>query len=460
MVKKAKNIYDYYREQEVKDLDQERVQPLENNTTKALINTLENCSLELTQDLFEKVLDTSLKRKIHYFLQKTPESLAEILERKGIDIKNFRDIYILGISKYGESDVSQKDFSDLDFKGNSRPDAFIFGNETLIAVEAKTGDDELKKSQLKSHKKGCNEYLNERSKPLKVEYLEWNEIWKFLDDKEMNRKLDSFLVDQLVEYLKVNNMTKFTNFDRNLLESEGRSRALKKQVKNLTERLRKNLPDEYGLTHSRTTDNPQLSTWDYLCYENRDKNDNLPHITLSMKTDEFEIKIHVRGKIGKDEHITYLYENLPGRKLDSFLKYLKEEIFHSVSKDKIENQDKLPRWYKNETRPIWIELHGRRSGLGSFGGIKSKYRLKKELGIVKEDDFRRAEKFLQEIFNGTKDHTRHNFQVVLNYPYSDSDRPDSTDILTGNVGRDFYEEAYEAIEMLYPLFEDIKEKSL
>jgi len=466
MVRKAKNIYDYYRGSE-RD-EGERKLALENNTTKALINTLENCSPSLTQDIFEKEIGTNLEKDIHYYLQKKPERLAGILEKEGIDIEKIEEIYILGISRHGERDISQGDSSESNSTGNSRPDAFIFDDQTLIAIEVKTGHDELKELQLDSHKYGCNEYLNVGNKPLKVEYLEWNEIWEFLNTKETSSRLESFLINQLMEYLEVNRMTPFRNFDEKMLKSEGRPKPLKEQLFDLTERLRKEL-EKNGyelLSHNSYYDGRSLDTWDYLSYDKVKEDRDIPHLTFSLLPREFHIKLHIQGKPGKDKHIDYLW-NLSDEELDSFKSHLMD-IYRGYSVDNIENKDKLPNWYNDEkdspkgcVRPIWLTLKGARGGApqGESGTLRSKDRIVRELGIIYESDFEEVEKFMRNEFRKDLDY-KFRFQVVLLYPFTDTKYTDSLNILTGKVGRNFYEEAKEAVDNIYPLFEDIVNKSL
>lgn len=456
MVKKAKNIYDYYREQEVKDLDEERVQPLENNTTKALINTLENCSPELTQKLFKiNRLDIELNKNLHYFLQTQPTTLSEKLDEKNIDIK---EVYVVGISENDELYDKPKKTSNS--RKNSIPDALIFDDRVMIAIEVKTKDDILESTQLENHLAKCKDVAEKNSKSNK-EYLRWNEISEFLrnfvDENSIDKDKDSFLINQFVEYLKVNNMTKFTSFDRDLLELEGRPRALKEQLSKLIERLKKNLPDEYSLTHSRS----ELATWDYLSYDDVvDRNYKIPHITLSLQPNEFQIKIHVRGNPKKHTHIKYMY-NLSSQELDEFINHL-HRIHNSFSENEFENKNKIPKWYDKDEkpkghciRPIRLKLDGRKGGSPKKGNdILCKYRVRRELGIVYKDDLNKARDFMN-IELKDEHNKEFNFQIMLNYPYSDS-----IGILTGEVGRNFYEEAKKDIEILYPLFDDIKEKSL
>jgi len=452
MVKKARNIYDYYREQEVKEPDQERVQPLENNTTKALINTLENCSPKITQKLFKiNNLDIELNKNLHYFLQTQPTTLSEKLDEENIDIK---EVYVVGISENDEPEDKPKKTSNS--RKNSIPDALIFNDRVMIAIEVKTKDGILESTQLENHLSKCEDVAEKNSKSHK-KYLRWNEISEFLrnfvDENSIDEDKDSFLISQLLEYLKVNNMTKFTSFDRNLLESEGRPRALKEQLSKLIERLKGNLPDEYSLTHSRS----ELETWDYLSYDDVvDRDFNIPHITLTLQPSEFQIKIHIGGKPKKDEHIKYLY-NMSDGELDSFVDHLKE-IYHNISSDNISDIDKLPHWYREERRPIWLTLHGRKGGRKGFKGIKSEYRVKNELGIVFKKDIKNKKyikNYIKRAFENV-DNTRYNFQIILKYPYDSK----AINILTGETGKDFYEEAKKDIKILYPLFKDIKEKSL
>ncbi len=456
MVKKARNIYDYYREQEIGDSDRERVNPLENNTTKALINTLENCSPELTHRLFSTDnLNISFNGKeLNYHLQTKPATISEKLDEKN------KEAYVIGISEDGEIDRKSENISSSE--RDSIPDALIFDDNVLIAIEVKTGDDKLKREQLNNHLSRCEDQLADFKSYKKT--LRWDQIAEFLSEYgESNQIIDKkefFLIGQLLEYLKVNNMTKFKNFEREWLTSKGRPKSLKKQLFNLTERLQKNLPDEYGLSHTSSDDNRNLDTWDYLSYGNVKNDKTIPHITLTVQPSEFHIKIHIQGDPNKDKHMKYLY-NLSNQELNSFIDHLRR-IYNSFSENEFKNKDKIPGWYHQDhkpmnqcVRPIWLKLDGRKGGApqGS-SGLLSKYRARRKLGIIYEKDLKKVKDFMKNEFKNEHS-TQFNFQIILRYPYSEC-----IGLLTGDAGRDFYEEAKKDVNILYPLFKDIKEKSI
>ncbi len=462
MVKKGRNIFDYYRGPEVTDSEVERVKTLENNATKALINTLENSSEKLTRELFKEESGIKLEGELSYFLQTEPQTIYERVGEEELDIK---EVYVIGISEKEKRKTD--DSSDSEIGDESTPDALIQGNEKLIAIEAKTGSGKLKDKQLEKHLKNCEKRLKPNKSKIE-DSISWGKLSEvmeeFRDQKKKNDK-EFFLINEFIEFLEVNNMTKFKSFDEDLLTTGGRNKALKEQLFELTERLRKNLPDEFGLNHTSTTDGRGKNNWDYLSprkmhdKETGTTRRDIPHISLSLQTDKFEIKIHVGGEVDEAEHLTYLY-NLTDQEIDSLVDYLKRIYTKGFSFDEIVNKDSVSSWYEKGKRPIRLVLHGRRGAMGSFPGLKGMWRLKRERGIYYKKDIKYTEDFLQSVFDGIDDGTKHHFQIKFEYPYSSSGTKDSTDILTGEVGREFYEEAYEAIENLYPIFKHINEKSL
>ena len=178
---KYQNIFNYYRGQN-SDKDTDAVEndyQIEDNTTKALINTLEKSINNVTIKFLEK-LGVSIKRKANYELQPKLDC--------------------------------------------SRPDAVIsFGNQNIY-IESKVAA-KLDIQQVQNHINGFENQmdillvitLNEKDAKLvsqlpNVIFITWNEIWKHFSEIETDDKVSSFLIDEFSNYLEGNNMTEFNTW--------------------------------------------------------------------------------------------------------------------------------------------------------------------------------------------------------------------------------------------------------
>lgn len=202
---KYKNIFNYYRGQSyLKD----RVELLydkqiEDNTTKALINTLQNIS---------------------------ENSQLEILRKLKIITK--------GVISFDLQPPI----------GSSRPDALIVTKEKEYYIESKV-ESEIDINQLKKHIENIGmlgelivitNYLKDNEKifnaDLKLNFITWNEIWLRFREIKTTNDLDYFLINQFLNYLEDNNMTEFNgwnerDFDSFLSIEEDNKCELRRNVK-------------------------------------------------------------------------------------------------------------------------------------------------------------------------------------------------------------------------------------
>jgi hypothetical protein len=197
MGKLHQNIFYYYKGALIrgKDVDQQ----IEDNTTKALINVLENSSIETQKLIIENITGTEIPKsakKLHYILQ-----AKSIGKERIVSIPNK---VILAISPFGKLENSEAEYQ----KG-SRPDAWIWSSSFVILFENKTSG-ELSKAQLEQHKR----LLIGNGKLVMKSWI--NDVYPVIKEassKVQNEK-DRFLLSEFKKYLEVIGMSQFEGFDK------------------------------------------------------------------------------------------------------------------------------------------------------------------------------------------------------------------------------------------------------
>ncbi len=183
---KYQNIFNYYRGQNLnKNSDEtETDYQIEDNTTKALINTLEKSTNEVVKKFLLK-LDISTDKQAIYELQPI---LAYSQPDAVISIGN-KNIYI-------ESKVAAK--VDIEQIENH-----IMGFEHQ--------DDIVLVITLRKEDKNCLLQFNIDKEEVveKVKFLTWNDIWKCYSGLMTYDKVSEFLINEFLNYLEDNNMTEF-----------------------------------------------------------------------------------------------------------------------------------------------------------------------------------------------------------------------------------------------------------
>jgi len=201
---KYQNIFNYYRGQNFKNSDGfETNYQIENNTTKAFINTLEKSKNEVTFN-FLKTICNITDKNIIYELQPI-----------------------------------------LDY---SRPDAVITIGNQNIYIESKVAAN-LDLEQIKKHISGfenqtdillvitCNENdANLLGQFSNVKFITWNSIWKYFQGITTSEIISSFLIKEFSNYLEDNNMTEFNiwkqkDFDAFLFIEEDADKERRRNVK-------------------------------------------------------------------------------------------------------------------------------------------------------------------------------------------------------------------------------------
>ena len=200
------NIFFYYRGPEPSKPEQKE-QQLENNTTKALTNTLSYCSPVVAQK-FLKSLGITTSGKVEIELQRNidianigpsvPRLLLGLIDKA----ENNEDSIRAGLKKSGDRD--------------SRPDAYLYGEDFVVLIESKVGNSKLELNQMQYHYQKLKKSAIESPK-FKVHT--WAEIYQFFVRllPELKCK-DQFLVEQFTQYLEYKGMSEFSGFEQGMFD--------------------------------------------------------------------------------------------------------------------------------------------------------------------------------------------------------------------------------------------------
>jgi len=297
-----RNVFYYYRGPSSKKEGQFDKQT-EDNTTKALINTLENSEKDL---------------------------LMCFLKNTGIDIKiNDKVAYDLQVSE------------EL-----SRPDALIQIDKYNIFIESKIGAS-LDKDQINKHLKSISDgYLIcitpsdkdrdivQQIKKSNLRFISWKEVYLVFKEQFGKTKDEktNFLIKQFLEYLEAINMAPFSGWDKKDFEAflnieddpkrELRSRVKEKLKQYLIEL--KELPKEEKLFEDLETDVGKIEkdvtyVWGVLCKPPIKEKVHKPHFNFWVNSDEFGMGILIQGKSPANK----MKKSINSEK-DKFLKILKK----------------------------------------------------------------------------------------------------------------------------------------
>jgi hypothetical protein len=123
---------------------------------------------------------------------------------------------LLGLVDKGQKSA----YDDLEgsVEGDSRPDAWIYGQDYVILIESKVGNASIELDQMQCHFQKLQTKPDARQRP-RFEVRTWAEVHRFfvgllpgLSDK------DKWLVEQFTQYLEWNSMTEFTGFEEGMFD--------------------------------------------------------------------------------------------------------------------------------------------------------------------------------------------------------------------------------------------------
>lgn len=194
------NVFYYYRGPKTEGRTRE--QQLENNTTKALINVLENASGQVTGPFLEW-LGIQTAEKPAFSLQRPPLPPA-ILRRKS------RRLLLAIVPKRASFSPEGHESGVL---GGSRPDAWIVGSDFVVAIESKVAG-VLDERQMQRH---FAELFGEDSPTYRQ--IEWRDVHRHcLSLASHLQGLDGWLLQQFSEYLEVIGMSEFCGFGNDFFD--------------------------------------------------------------------------------------------------------------------------------------------------------------------------------------------------------------------------------------------------
>jgi hypothetical protein len=225
------NVFYSYRGPIAEDADRDR--QLENNLTKALINTLSWGGPPVWQPFLAALGISGVPRRF-------------LLQRREIPggIANKRHRLLLGISNCNSNWLPCKP---IEPSYESVPDAWVYGDGFAVLMESKVKGDFLP-GQMQAHLKRL-EITN--GNPTETKLLAWKELHRLFCGilQSLNDTAPRFLVEQFIQFLEYSGMSGFTGFRREhfdyfvLHDDDDVRRWVLDQVKEFASLVWKNLHD-------------------------------------------------------------------------------------------------------------------------------------------------------------------------------------------------------------------------
>ena len=208
-------------------------QQLEDNTTKALVNTLQHCDPVVALK-FLAWLGINATEKVAVQLQRSTIGKARI--------RRASQRVLLGLVGVPEpSSDSGAAMREGPVDGDSRPDAWLYGEDFVVLIESKVGVASLKPSQMQAHLRKLQP--NGRHRP-RCQVRTWAEVHQFFAMclSELGGK-DKWLVEQFNQYLEWKGMTEFAGFEEWMFKllSRGEDAEEKRLIRRTMGRWRKGL---------------------------------------------------------------------------------------------------------------------------------------------------------------------------------------------------------------------------
>jgi hypothetical protein len=201
------NIFYYYRgasQPHQKQYDQQ----LEDNTTKALVNTLQHSSPTVARKFLRWLgVETTAQARVE--LQKASIGKAKI--------RNAAQRLLLGlIETPGQGSEGIPAEANESANGDSRPDAWLYGDDFVVLIESKVGGASLKPQQMQSHFQKLQ--VGTKHQP-RCMVRTWAEVHQFFCGciADVGDK-DRWLIEQFTQYLEWKGMSGFTGFEEWMFE--------------------------------------------------------------------------------------------------------------------------------------------------------------------------------------------------------------------------------------------------
>jgi hypothetical protein len=198
-----RNIFFYYKG--AAEHEQDREQQLEDNTTKALINTLEHCDPKVATTFLEW-LGITAPGIPKLLLQKSAIGSGLIRSKA----KRLLLAIVGSVNKKNESVCAQLPVKDV---RDSRPDAWLYGSNYIVLLESKIGEAPLTLDQMGGHW----EKLQPTQRPIVKTWAEVHEFVVTLRHELENTK-SKWLLGQFAQYLEWTGMTEFVGLEEGMFE--------------------------------------------------------------------------------------------------------------------------------------------------------------------------------------------------------------------------------------------------
>ncbi len=201
------NIYYYYRGPRSKEsakIKRTYEIQLENNTTKALINTLKHCSPKVCQDFLIKMLKIPIENNdFKYILQTQTIGEQKIKERL------YRILWVLCSKAKCEKKIILPKKKITPSLEKSLPDAWIWNKDTIILIESKT-QAPVDINQLMKHRELLilnSVLIISHWEDIHSYFVNLLRICKNILDK------DRFLLEQFSKYLELVSLSSFSGWN-------------------------------------------------------------------------------------------------------------------------------------------------------------------------------------------------------------------------------------------------------
>jgi len=197
-----RNVFSYFLGASQPDRDRQR--QLEDNTTKALVNTLEHCGRDIAVK-FLQWLGISAAGSIRFAQQKS--SIGDDRIRG----KSQKLLLAIVGTRFEDEDTVFKLLKNRP-TGDSRPDAWLYGDDFVVLIESKVGDSNLDLNQLACHW--------HKLRPNRCVIRTWSEVHRFFVGlaNGMADTKSKWMVEQFTEYLELTGMTEFVGFKEEMFE--------------------------------------------------------------------------------------------------------------------------------------------------------------------------------------------------------------------------------------------------
>ena len=200
------NIFYYYRGAQRSNRERER--QLEDNTTKALINTLEHCSPTVVLKFLDW-LGITAAGPAKFELQKASIGTGKIWGRS--------QRLLLGLvpSKGASDPCDELDGTAVATKEDSRPDAWLYGDDFIVLLESKVAGS-LELDQMQRHYQKLR--VGMEGQP-RCEVRTWAEVHQFFVGilPELCGK-DKWIVEQFTQYLEGIGMAEFAGLEQEIFD--------------------------------------------------------------------------------------------------------------------------------------------------------------------------------------------------------------------------------------------------